>query len=71
MRVNLVNTHLGRLWSWVNGRNIIPDREEIGMGKPIVEAEEEGEAEGVEEVVVVEAGVIDEIENSLVGSWEQ
>jgi len=41
------------------------------MGKPIVEAEEEGEAEGVEEVVVVEAGVIDEIENSLVGSWEQ
>ena len=71
MRANLVDTHQGRLWSWVSGRNITPDREGIGMGKPIVEAEEEGEAEGVEEVVVVEAGVIDEIENSLVGSWEQ
>ena len=68
MRVNLVDTPRGRLWSWVSGRNIILDREGIGMGKPIVEAEEEGEAEGVEEVVVVEEEVIDELEHSLVGS---
>jgi len=54
-----VDTRQSRLWSWVSGRNIILDREGIGMGKPIVEAEEEGEVEGVEEVVVVEAGVID------------
>ena len=54
-----MDTRQSRLWSWVSGRNIILDREGIGMGKPIVEAEEEGEVDGVEEVVVVEAGVID------------
>jgi len=57
MRVNLVDTPRGRLWSWVSGRNIILAREVIGMGKRIGVVVEEG-AEGVEEVVVVEAEVI-------------
>jgi hypothetical protein len=66
MRVNLVDIPRGRLLNWVSGRNIILVREGIGMGKPTVEAEEEGEAEAV--VEVVEAEVIDQIENSGVGS---
>jgi hypothetical protein len=47
------------LWSWVSGRNITLAREGIGMERPTVEVEEEGEADRVEEVVVVEAEVID------------
>ena len=48
MRVNLVDTHRGQLWSWVSGRNIIPDREGIGMEKRTGVVVEEG-AEGVDE----------------------
>ena len=61
MRANLVDTHQGRLWSWVSGRNIIPDREGIGMGKRtgVVVVVAEG-VEEVEGVVVVEEEVIDQ-----------
>ena len=59
MRVNLVDTPRGRLWSWVSGRNIIPDREGIGMARPTgVEVVAEG-VEEVEGVAVVEEEVID------------
>jgi hypothetical protein len=68
MRVNLVDTPRGRLWSWVSGRNITLVREGIGMGKRIGVVVEEGEADRVEEVVVEEAEVIDQVENSRVGS---
>ena len=68
MRVNLVDTPRDQLWSSVSGRNIIPDREGIGMGKPTVEVEEEGEAAEEVVVVVVEAEVIDRSEDNGVGS---
>jgi hypothetical protein len=58
MRVNLVDTPRGQLLNWVSGRNITPDRGEIGMERPTVEVEEEGEVEGVDEEEE-EEGVID------------
>ena len=56
-----------RLWSWVSGRNIILDREGIGMARPTgVEVAADG-VEEVEEVVVAEEGGIDQSAELRVG----